>query len=124
MTTPSPTLATYGVTLLCVCAIASGQILFKLVSGRIVSIEAFLHDQKGLLLLFTALAIYGMTTFGWIYVLHHMPLNRAYMFMALSYFLVPLAAHFMLHEPFTLPLFIGGCVIALGVWITTLGNPA
>lgn len=118
--TPSPTFTTYGITLLCVCAIASGQILFKLVSGRIFPLQGFLHDYKGMALLFTALFIYGLTTIAWIYVLHHMPLNRAYMFMALSYFMVPLAAHYLLHEPFTLPLFIGGCVIALGVWITTL----
>ncbi len=82
--------------------IASGQVLFKLTSRDVGN-----FDVKGIVqlllnpFLLSALALYGLGTIVWIYVLKTVPLTIAYSFMALTFCIVPLLAHFWLDEALT-----------------------
>ncbi len=80
--------------------IATGQVLFKMASER--TGGADIAGLAGLLtnpFLIIALAIYGLGTIIWIYLLKSVPLSFAYPFMALTFCLVPLLAWQFLGEP-------------------------
>ncbi len=105
---------TYFVALLCVLGISAGQILFKL------SAMSFHHagsytSVRGLLILTAALALYGVTTLAWVWVLQKITLGHAYPLMALAFILVPLASYFIFQERFTAQYAIGVILIILGV---------
>lgn len=100
--------------------ISAGQILFKLTSRR--AGAADLSGLVGLLLdpyLVTALAIYGLGTLVWIYVLKSAPLVTAYPFMALTFCLVPLLAFLVLGEPLSLRYGLGVGLIMTGLLVIT-----
>ena len=54
--------------LLCVCGIAAGQLLFKCTANSQAISGSYLHPHT-LLWLLSALLLYGITTFGWIWTL-------------------------------------------------------
>lgn len=99
--------------------IAAGQVLFKLASrdlgavglGSLLSLATNVH-------LLVALFIYGAGTIIWIYLLRSVPLSYAYMFMALTFVLVPLLSYLLLGESINFKhiagtaLIIGGLVLA------------
>jgi undecaprenyl phosphate-alpha-L-ara4N flippase subunit ArnE len=98
--------------------IAIGQVLFKMTGMRIEarggsSLTQFLFDPYFV----AALALYGLGTLLWVYVLRHMTLSQAYPFMAISYVLVPVASIYFFHEVLTprywmgLGLVIGGMLV-------------
>ena len=101
-------------TLLCVLGISIGQLLFKKAAAAlpaVVSLPALL--QNGWLI--AALALYGITTLGWVWILRHAPLHMAYPFMGLAFLIVPTLAWTFLGDPLhwrTLP---GGALIMAGV---------
>ena len=102
------TAATHLGALVCVLAIAGGQILFKLVAGA-------LHDGgtslrlETLALLAVALVLYAAATLLWLVVLQYAPLSRAYPYMALSFVLVPAAGWFLFREELA-----GGQLLGIG----------
>ena len=73
--------------LLCVCGIAVGQLLFKCTANSQALSGSYLHPRT-LLWLLSALMLYGITTFGWIWTLQQGPLSRLYPWMALAFVLV------------------------------------
>lgn len=98
--------------------IATGQVLFKLASQR--TGGADLAGLAGLLtnpFLILALAIYGIGTIIWIYLLKSVPLSFAYPFMALTFCLVPLLAWYFLGEPLTLRQAIGTALVMAGLLV-------
>ena len=106
-------------TLLCVALIAAGQILFKVAAAqwRIdgwswSTVRAFLSPTMVL-----ALVVYGVTTVLWVFILRSVPLATAFPLYALVFVLVPLAAHFVLGEPWSWNAMIGALVIMAGVAI-------
>jgi len=106
-------------TLLCVVLIAAGQMLFKVAAAqwRIdgwswSTARAFLSPAMVL-----ALILYGMTTVLWVFILRTVPLSTAFPVYALVFVLVPVAAHFLLNEPWSWNALVGGAVILLGVII-------
>ena len=117
MTALSPAL--WGGLLVTPALIALGQILFKLASRG-----AGDADAAGLLALarnpylLAALAIYGLGTLLWIYVLKSVPLNVAYPFMALSFCLVPLLAWLALGEAMSWRQGAGLALIVAGLVMT------
>lgn len=117
--TASPATA-YGLAILCVAIIACGQLLFKAVSGRIWPPAEFLHDTRAVAMLGFALTLYGIATVLWIFTLRTLPLGKAYMFMACSFLILPIAAHYCFEEPLTLNMLLGAGIIIAGIWITTL----
>jgi drug/metabolite transporter (DMT)-like permease len=107
-------------TLLCVVGIAIGQILFKQ-AARASGIDA---SPAGMFnnWMFAALALYGLATLLWIYVLRVVPLAVAYPLFALAFIIVPVLAHFWLGEPLRWSSFIGGALIVSGVIVSTRGG--
>ena len=100
-----------------VVGMAAGQIFFKLAAlamprgeGSSFILWRFINPY-----FLTALAIYMGTTFLWVWVLRTVPLNLAYPFMALAFFLVPLLSSFFLGEPFGARHLLGNLLIFTGI---------
>lgn len=105
--------------LVCVMGISIGQVLFKLASPffpqtiTISSMAAFVFNKY----LFSALVIYGLATFLWVYALKLVPLSVAYPFMALAFVIVPLLGVVFLNEPFTMRNIFGTILIIAGILV-------
>lgn len=104
----------YFIALLCVVGIAAGQILFKLSAIALRKHATFFHAEP-LFLLFTAFALYGITTIAWVWVLQKIELGKAYPLMALAFVIVPVASYFFLHERFQSQYFLGIFLIVIGI---------
>lgn len=107
---------TFLIAILCVIGIAIGQILFKLCAQSLHQTGSF-FDIKTLTLLFSAFALYGLTTIAWVWVLQKAELGRIYPLMAMAFILVPVGSHFFLGERFNSQYFIGVALIAAGIVI-------
>jgi drug/metabolite transporter (DMT)-like permease len=107
-------------TLLCVVLIAAGQMLFKVAAAQWRIDGWSWNTARGFLspAMVLALIVYGMTTVLWVFILRTVPLSVAFPVYALVFVLVPVAAHFLLHEPWSSNTLIGGAVIMLGVIIS------
>ncbi len=105
------------VALLCVAGIASGQILFKLCAEalRIQGMTA----PRTMALFFAAMALYGVTTLAWIWVLQRADLGKTYPLMALAFVFVPLASYWLFGERFGTSYLVGISLIVAGIWLTT-----
>ncbi|MBD9374366.1 transporter [Rhizobium sp. ARZ01] len=96
--------------------IAAGQVLFKLTSATTGE-----FGPRGLVhllfnpLMIGALAIYGIGTVIWIFVLKSVPLTIGYSFMALTFCFIPLLASIFLGETLTLRYFVGAFLIIGGM---------
>lgn len=108
----SPAVA--ALTLLCVVGISAGQILFKKAA---VSMQGAHHWNQWVCngWLIAALALYGVTTLAWVWVLKHVPLHLAYPFMGLAYLLVPLFAWMVLGENLGWRTWAGNVLILAGI---------
>lgn len=67
----------------------------------------------------SAFFIYGLATLLWISLLRYVPLNKAYVFMALSFVLVPIASFFLFKEQVSLGYWIGVGLIVSGVIVAS-----
>jgi drug/metabolite transporter (DMT)-like permease len=102
--------------ILCVLAIAGGQILLKMSAATFLS-----HGLRAGLLsttLVAALAIYGLATAGWVWQLRTVALSRAYPFMALSFLVVPMLSVFLLGEALEARYWAGTALIVGGILLT------
>ena len=108
---------TYVLAVLCVVGIACGQILFKLTANALAETGS-IFAGKTFTILFCALALYGVTTLGWIWVLQKGNLRRIYPIMALSFVFVPILSHFLLGEKFNTQYFIGVGLLLCGILLT------
>lgn len=101
--------------------LAAGQSLFKYAA---LNLRGAGTDANALLSLamlpsfWTALALYGLGTVLWIFILQTVPLSRAYPFMALAFVLVPLLAVLLFRETLSLTYMIGAALIVAGVVVT------
>ncbi|PJI96071.1 hypothetical protein CLU85_0809 [Acidovorax sp. 69] len=105
---------TIALTLLCVLSISVGQILFKKAAGAFsaqLTWQAFVFNGW----LIASLALYGLTTLGWVWILRNVPLHLAYPFMGLAFFIVPTLAWIFLGEPLHWRTLAGGALIMAGV---------
>ena len=66
-------------------------------------------------MLIASLALYGITTLGWVWILRHAPLHLAYPFMGLAFLIVPTLAWAFLGEPLHWRTLAGGVLIMAGV---------
>jgi len=116
-------------TLVCVFCIAIGQLLFKKAASTLpetLSLMALLTNGW----LIASLALYGLTTLGWVWILRHAPLHLAYPFMGLAFLIVlhlaypfmglaflivPTLAWLFLGEPLHWRTLAGGALIMAGV---------
>lgn len=105
---------TYFIALICVIGIASGQILFKLTAVSLKKTGSF-FDPSTMTLLFSALALYGIMTIVWIWVLQRADLGRIYPLMALAFVIVPVGSYFVFGERFQPQYFAGVALIMTGI---------
>jgi drug/metabolite transporter (DMT)-like permease len=108
---------TYLVAIACVAGIAIGQILFKLCAASLLRSGSLMHVNTASIL-FSALALYGVTTIAWVWVLQKIELGRAYPLMALAFVFVPLGSFVFLGERFHSQYFLGVALILVGIVIT------
>ena len=104
--------------LICVVTISAGQLLFKQAGVEIQEAGGWL-TWRVVLIVGAAAVIYGLATLLWINLLRDIALNKAYLFMALSFVIVPVASHFVFHEPLTTGFLIGGALMVAGLFIAT-----
>lgn len=108
---------TYLIALSCVLGLAAGQILFKL-SASAVNKAGTVFDHSAIIYFLIALALYGVTTIGWVWVLQKIELGKIYPLMALAFVVVPLASHFLLGERFQPQYFVGIALIMTGIVVS------
>jgi len=107
-------LKTAIITIACVAGISLGQMLFKKAALALPPAATWQHWVfNGWLLL--ALALYGITTLAWVWVLRHVPLHLAYPFMGLAFVFVPLLGWCFLGEPLRASTLLGGALIVAGI---------
>lgn len=104
--------------LICVVTISAGQLLFKRAGLEIQGAGGWLN-WRVFFIVGVAGVIYGLATLLWINLLRDVALNKAYLFMALSFVFVPVASHFIFHEPLTTGFLIGGAIVVVGLFIAT-----
>ena len=98
-------------------AIAAGQILFK-ATALVWHSEKSLFSAAVLYRLMPAMAVYGMATLAWIWVLQRVSLQMAYPFMALTFVLVPIGGFFFFGERINLLYCLGVALVIGGIIIT------
>lgn len=106
----------YLIALLCVFGLTAGQILFKFAATSWHQAGTFLATDV-LIYFFVALALYGTTTIGWVWVLQKIELGKIYPLMALAFILVPMASHLILGETFKPQYFLGVALLIAGIFI-------
>ena len=104
-------------TLACVLGISLGQLLFKKAAEAVDPSAGVLGLMTNGWLV-TALALYGITTLAWVWVLRHAPLHLAYPFMGLAFLIVPTLGWLFLGEPIHVSTLIGGALILAGIAVT------
>ena len=115
----SPTLII--ATVICVIGISVGQMLFKKAASALSSTPGW---QAWVLngWLISALALYGVTTIAWVYILKYAPLHLAYPFMGLAFLFVPCLGWLFLDEPIRWPTLVGGVLILAGIAVAARGS--
>ena len=98
--------------------IAAGQMLFKVAAAQWRIDGWSWATARGFLSPAMVLALFlGLTTILWVFILRAVPLSAAFPIYALVFVLVPVAAHFLLGEPWSWNTLVGGSIIMLGVFI-------
>lgn len=108
----------YVLVAFCVLALTSGQVMFKVVSSRIVTLADLRTDTVALAIFAFAASLYAISTLAWVVALRSLPLSQAYLFTAAGFVLVPFAAHFLLGEPLSARVLVGAVLVAAGIWIS------
>jgi drug/metabolite transporter (DMT)-like permease len=102
------------VAVLCVVGVAIGQILFKVSAISLTQTGSFFAPKTAAIFL-AALALYGITTIAWVWVLQKLELGRVYPLMALAFVLVPIGSHLVFGERFQPQYFVGVALIMIGI---------
>jgi undecaprenyl phosphate-alpha-L-ara4N flippase subunit ArnE len=104
---------------LCVLMLAVGQLMFKSAATQWKFDGLTWASAAGFLspLMTAALALYAVATVLWVFVLRTVPLSAAYAVYALAFLIVPLLAHFVLDEPLSPKVLVGGIIIVAGILV-------
>jgi drug/metabolite transporter (DMT)-like permease len=97
---------------------AGGQLLFKSAALRLPVHGSFAERLLALTTnayFLAALAVYLGLSLVWVWLLRFTPLSRAYLFVALSFALVPLAAALFFDEPLSARFLVGAVLIVCGL---------
>jgi len=104
--------------------LALGQLLFKLAAERLVldrGIGALSVSFLSIPML-VAMLVYGATTVLWVYLLHGLPLSRAYPFIALAFAFVPAMSWFAFRDPLDLRYLAGLAIMLVGLYLVSTGR--
>jgi multidrug transporter EmrE-like cation transporter len=107
--------------LLCVLAISVGQVLFKLAAVRVETTDSRALAVSLLLNppLLTALAVYGLATLAWVWLLRDRSLSASYPLFGLSFVMVAVMGRLFLGESLSLPVLAGTSLVVAGVVVIT-----
>jgi drug/metabolite transporter (DMT)-like permease len=107
-----------------VLCISGGQMLFKLAAARANAAGSFFSPEM-LKVLLPACVLYAGATLVWVWALRYVPLNVAYVFMALSFVVVPGMSVLFFKEPLSLRQAAGLILIVAGIIVslTTRATP-
>lgn len=111
------TLRVLGALLFVVALMVAGQVLFKTTAVAWQE-QGHWFNAPVLTRLAASLAVYGFATIAWVWVLQHIPLGRAYPFMALAFLFVPLLSIWVFGESQGLRYYVGVALICIGVAIS------
>lgn len=98
----------------CVLAISAGQLLFKAAGNLLHETENWFYP-KVVLIIGAAGILYCFATLLWIHLLKSTELNKAYVFMAISFVIVPLASNYIYQEQLSVWYFFGLTLIVTGL---------
>ena len=106
---------------LCVLAISVGQVLFKLAAARVDASTPRALAASVLMNppLITALAVYGLATLAWVWLLRDRSLSASYPLFALSFVMVAVMGRVFLGEALSLPVLAGTSLVVAGVVVIT-----
>lgn len=96
-----------------------GQLFFKIAAERLVigrGWSAFVWSMVGWPMA-SVLLLYAIATVLWVYLLHGLPLSRAYPFIALVFAFVPLLSWFVFHEALDLRYGLGLALTLAGLYL-------
>jgi drug/metabolite transporter (DMT)-like permease len=106
----------YALAVICVLGIAAGQVMFKY-SAVALNEASTLFAIKPLLFFGATMALYGITSIGWVLILRHAELGKIYPVMALAFVFVPAASYFLFGERFSSGYLAGSALIGVGLII-------
>jgi drug/metabolite transporter (DMT)-like permease len=94
-----------------------GQVLFKLAANGAAGRpgEGFVASLLGAWHFYASIALYGVLTVLWIWLLTRIPLSRAYPFVILTFVFTPALAAFLFGEPLNAWYFAGLALILAGL---------
>lgn len=100
-----------------IAMLGAGQVLFKYAAGSMDfgSIRSYFSWP-----LIAALSVYALATLAWLAVLARVPLSVAFPFYGLGFLFVPLLSVLILGEKFHYSTLVGGGIIMLGVYVSSL----
>jgi drug/metabolite transporter (DMT)-like permease len=102
--------------LICVIAISFGQILFKKVGLEVQVVGGWL-DWKIFIMTVLAFTVYGSATILWISILRTVDLTKAYIFMSLSFIIVPILSNIIFGERLSQSFLAGMVLIVTGIFV-------
>ena len=116
-------MSNYLIILIVVFTIACGQLLFRTVGLRMGErgFDVFLEDYTAAGIFLGALCLYAISTLGWVWALREVPLATAYLFMAISFIIVPAGAWFFLNEALDWRTLAGSVLIIGGIVLSSSG---
>ena len=97
-----------------------GQLLFKFAADRVAgetTVGGMMWRLLSVPAMWSALALYAITTLAWVWVLRTSPLSVAYSAVALVFIIVPLLAAWLFKEPLTPQFAIGTALVVVGVFL-------
>lgn len=103
--------------------LAGGQVLFKKIGLAVKGtppVEAILTALRDPML-YGALALYGVATLLWIWILSRVPLALAYPWVAVGMVIVPLLAWFLFDEPIGPTFWLGAALVVAGIILIQYG---
>jgi len=101
-----------------------GQVFFKIAAERLVigrGVTAFAGSLVGWPMA-TVLLLYGGATVLWVYLLHGLPLSRAYPFIALVFAFVPLMSWLVFRDALDLRYGLGLVLMLAGLYLIAAGR--
>jgi len=104
--------------------LAGGQMLFKTAAERLVLGQGPLTLALSFLNrpMIWALLLYGAATVLWVYLLHGLPLSRAYPFIGLVFAIVPLLSWLVFREAVDARYFAGLALLLAGLYLIASGR--
>lgn len=105
--------------------LVSGQFLWKFGLERHPGAFTHLAGVAGMLLspwVLSGLAIYGLATVLWLYILSRVPLSIAYPLQSMAYIIAVIAAHYVFGEALTAGKIAGALLIVAGISVIALSG--